>query len=608
MSNLYFEANKVNVLKTYIEPDNIFRIPRFQRPYSWEENQIEDFWDTILEEEATFLGTIIFNIEDYEKSKIIDIIDGQQRYLTITILGAVLRDFLWNKRIDDFSEECRNPVRVFQKKFIGKEDDFDSNKKIFYLLPIYSIEEYFQKYIQPLPFDNVYDIKKDSPKKGSQESRVRAAYMKFWDLVSAHLSSNQIFEFQDIFTEFQKIFNKLSSLFFVRIDIKSDEFAYEIFETVNARGVELGVSDLIKNQIFKNVVGANNQYIDEAKSKWEEIELNLSSVGFNLKEFLSYYWSSKHNYVSDKKLYHEIRKQLKNDKDWKLFLNDLLYSSAILKDILSGDINDLISLLKLDYHRANLIYKSLMVLRNLKAKTWIILYLSIFRNYSRIKENYNLNNFWVKFEKFTFVYFHIANSPANWYFKFITDFSKEIENSIRHNKPDETILAIFDTSISTMMEKYPSRANFIEGIKNIQYKHDSKTKFLIKYIFKEIEQSVSKRFSEGFDESLISIEHILPQDPKNWGLKRTEIKDVVNLLGNLTLVTQHNNSTMSNSALDSKIDYFKKSTTVLTQELIDMILKKEWDFSLISQNNFEAINLRTTYLAEIASNIWPNTN
>ena len=70
-----------------------FRIPRYQRPYAWGEDQVNDYWNDLNGNEKTyFLGGLILNYEHQETENRVDIIDGQQRVLTTTIFFAALRD------------------------------------------------------------------------------------------------------------------------------------------------------------------------------------------------------------------------------------------------------------------------------------------------------------------------------------------------------------------------------------------------------------------------------------------------------------------------------------------------------------------------------------
>ncbi|HCQ12595.1 DUF262 domain-containing protein, partial [Flavobacterium sp.] len=135
----------------------------------------------------------------------------------------------------------------------------------------------------------------------SEEERVKKAYLKFKILVEKEIES---LSFKDKYEWLKDLIdNKLSKHFFVRIEIENQELAYEIFETVNAKGVDLSVADLIKNQIFKNVIGPDEKFLDSAKEKWKNILDLLEGVEFSLKDYLGYYWTSKYEYISDKKLY-----------------------------------------------------------------------------------------------------------------------------------------------------------------------------------------------------------------------------------------------------------------------------------------------------------------
>ena len=69
-----------------------YKIPRFQRPYSWDRGNIEEFWTDVIEGMATsyFIGSMVF----YKKGNETFVVDGQQRLTTLTIFLAALRDTL----------------------------------------------------------------------------------------------------------------------------------------------------------------------------------------------------------------------------------------------------------------------------------------------------------------------------------------------------------------------------------------------------------------------------------------------------------------------------------------------------------------------------------
>ena len=87
-----FEANDKKIEEVLFSLKRRFIVPRYQRPYAWNLEQITEFWsDLITNNEPYFLGSFVFCTENEDQDNYVQIIDGQQRLLTITILMAVLR-------------------------------------------------------------------------------------------------------------------------------------------------------------------------------------------------------------------------------------------------------------------------------------------------------------------------------------------------------------------------------------------------------------------------------------------------------------------------------------------------------------------------------------
>ncbi len=608
MSSKSFEVVKSSINSVYIEPKNIFRIPRFQRQYTWEEKQIEEFWDTINSEQAIFLGTIIFDVRDKTSNKITEIIDGQQRYLTIQILGSVVRNIILKLGNAEKDLKYKQKAAGIHKRILGRQDVDDDDVFYNYLITGDSIKTFFEKYIQNNPSLEITE--ELVVLKNSEEERVKKAYLKFHELISNIIANKSYDEKIDWLKELISI--KLGQHYFVKIEIEDEDLAYEIFETVNAKGVDLSVADLIKNQIFKHVIGSHDKYLDTAKSQWGSILETLNDIEFSLKDFLSYYWTSKYEYVTDKKLYSAIREKFKNDKKkWENFLSDLKNNSEYLRIIVSGSIDDVFIHFGDDKNEGEKVYNSLRVLRNTNAKTWIVLYLCLFRNLDSSNDKkpnipFALANRWQIIEKFTFLYFQILNAQGNWYFKLIKDFSKQLEIYVTAGKSKEEYINLFIKELFTHFKnKLPTFTVFEEGFESIQYRDDKKSRIIIRYILNELEEKIGGNLNEGYDEGKVSIEHVLPQAPKEWGLTKKIIKSHVNKLGNLTLIGKALNGKMGNKPLSDKIEIAKGSNIKLVSQLLENIEKKEWDFYRISSDkDFTAIEKRLEYLSKIANEIW----
>src|SRR5436309_13755282 len=97
-----------------------FKIPRFQRPYSWERVETEDFWtDTIVESDSDyFIGSIV--LFKYANN-LFGIVDGQQRLTTITMLLCSLRDSL---KAEGFPDLAAGLHQLVERPDIDNKDQY----------------------------------------------------------------------------------------------------------------------------------------------------------------------------------------------------------------------------------------------------------------------------------------------------------------------------------------------------------------------------------------------------------------------------------------------------------------------------------------------------
>ena len=109
-----FEAEDIALDELFTNNSSTYMIPRYQRPYSWEREQISELWNDLLESyhenEDFFFGTMIFCPNPDEKS--ISVVDGQQRFTTLTILYASIRDALleMGEAGEDYANRIQNEI------------------------------------------------------------------------------------------------------------------------------------------------------------------------------------------------------------------------------------------------------------------------------------------------------------------------------------------------------------------------------------------------------------------------------------------------------------------------------------------------------------------
>ena len=180
----------------------------------------------------------------------------------------------------------------------------------------------------------------------------------------------------------------------VEIEIDDDSLAYEYFDAVNARGVQLSIADLLKNLIMKNVP---QDTMPEAESKWNDMIENINSItlsGCDVDQFFRYYWAAKHEYISGKGLYRAIKKYTQRPNlDWILFITEILTFGEIYHKLCMGANQDFRSIIP-DRSRRNKFYRSLLGLRAQKvARKWLVLLMNIAEENKYIEKGIHLHNY-----------------------------------------------------------------------------------------------------------------------------------------------------------------------------------------------------------------------
>ncbi|MGD0878457.1 MAG: DUF262 domain-containing HNH endonuclease family protein [Anaerolineales bacterium] len=571
-----FDANDLPLSSVFFGADRKYSVPRFQRPYAWGIEQVTEFWDDIISnDEPYFLGSFIFNLEHEKKDGCVDIIDGQQRLLTITLLMAVIRDLA---QVVD-----RKEAELFQRQDIAIEDW--EGKSSFRIKPAETLEAFFAKYIQ----SNSNDIFQSKPA-STEEKHVLANYEYLKEKVQGEIDRFQ--NKDEKIKTLKQLRKKLRDLMVINIEISREEDAYDIFETTNARGMELSVGDLLKNLIFKNIKPGGDR--DVAKDVWKDIVKNIEETNTELKRFIRYFWNSKYGFVQEKKLYKEIKKNI-SPSDWEPLLQDLWDDSVIYNTMLEGTEADF-----QDYGKHyQEIFESIFAIRLMGVSQCYVLLLSILRNFKKL--GFDPYRIFQLIEKFTFQYSVMCKLPGNRLEKLYSKYALEIDKGAMGGPNERTkrrLNSIFSRLENDIKNEAPSKTLFMEYFPYLIYKNSEESRMLIKYFLGKV-----NTLYEGTDEHLINfnavnIEHILPQNPdKKWNLTKNQIKDYVNKIGNLTLLSEVLNSKAQNDVISVKLLELEKSKLGVTQKLVKLIKDSSYSWGE------EQINIRQAELAELAYEI-----
>ncbi|MFC1868064.1 DUF262 domain-containing protein [Thermodesulfobacteriota bacterium] len=544
-TELSFEAHD-QPLKDVLFSNWKFRIPRYQRPYTWSDDHISDFWtDLIGTENPYFFGSFIFNKEPLHDEGYAEVIDGQQRMLTVTILIAVLRDLA-----DQIDKEI---AHLFQRQDIAMEDRY--GKESYRIECGDSTKPFFENYIQSRN-DNILESCPSNP----EEFRIKANYILLRDKVIAELKRFETKEKK--LALLQSLRDKVSDLIIIRIEIAGEEDAYEIFETTNARGVDLSIADLLKNLIFKKIRVKDDR--DLAKEIWTDIVNNIQETSTELKKFIRYFWISKYSFVTEKHLFRAIKSQV---TDWQNLLEELWDASQWYNRMLEGSREEWI-----DLKNGNKLFKSISALRRMGVSQCYVLLLSILRNNKELGTN-PIRVFKL-IEKFTFNYSVICKLPANKVEKIYAKYARQIENAVKTEPPKKIsgkIQNLFSQIEKDLRDERPSFETFKGHFIEMAYSRSQRSRDLIKYTLNEI-NAHDQTGEHKIDFDNVNIEHMLPQSPsKGWKLTKKDIKGYVNKLGNLTLVSKRFNSQVGNKIISEKIDAYAESEISMTQKLVELL-------------------------------------
>lgn len=527
------------------------KIPKYQRPYAWGMQQIEEFWDDIVQDNPTyFLGPVIVNIEHRNGDDgFIEVVDGQQRLITSTILAAVIRD--------TYTLFGRSDLALtIQGNFISRKD-LDNVDKGYRLTTGISTSDFFSEYIQK-PNSNIGD----SSPSTKEEKRIKDNYNSLKKLLDQHIDSETNTE--NKIKKISKVRNTLNNLMVIEIEISNDSEAYEIFERVNNYGIDLSLSDLLKNHILKNVKNP-----DVAHKTWYEIEKNIQSSESEMKKFIRYHWLSKYRFKTEKQIYDDIKDQI---KDYNKFLDELYESSELYLDILKGVKSDFEGLKVNGKDISSKVYTVVVASRYMGISQDNVFYLSLIRNLNENKLIVNPSNFLLFLENFLFKYFAVSSLPANKVEKLFSKYAIELDN-LCHSKKEDKFLKqelnrMFDNFKGELRDLVPLKELFLEKFDDIKYSNTEKARKTITYILNKYENYLNDVIEKSIDYDNVNIEHIIPQKPESWGLTRSEIKGYVHRIGNLTLISKRLNSQMGNIDLENKLPILKKSGLKINEDLI----------------------------------------
>lgn len=295
-----------------------YRVPVYQRDFAWTNEQVDTLWDdltaaTLDGRSEYFLGAVVLSPSSDDKAR--EIVDGQQRLALISMLFAAVADE-WKCRGDD-----KRAMGVF-RDFLGSED-----RRTGELVPKLALNEINDDVFQQLVLRGQSLNGPERKALGSSNRLLDAANTSVREKLSLWLAEAKSPE--ERLLDFEEFLSDQTNLIWIEVGDESDAFI--IFETLNDRGLELAVSDLVKNYLF-SLANAN---IERFKKAWAEMSLLLG--GDNLTPFLRQYWLSVYEFVRERELYRALRQKVKTTAAAKQFVDRLRASADLYAALLNPE-------------------------------------------------------------------------------------------------------------------------------------------------------------------------------------------------------------------------------------------------------------------------------
>lgn len=545
-------------LSDIIGNGKIYKVPSYQRDYSWKQDHWEDLWADILGilhgDSIHYMGSIVLQNRG---EKQYSLIDGQQRLSTLTliVLGTIKTiQNLIEKGIDE--ENNRERVTLLTKKFLGDKDP----ASLTYSAKL-ELNENNNSFFQ----SNLMVFRKPLNEKTLKDSDklLWQAYNFFLEKISSYYQNNENGE------DLANFLNKevAEKMMFIQIVVEDELSAYTVFETLNSRGVSLTVTDLLKNYLFSLSTTVD---LDHVKEKWRKI---VDTLGLdNFPAFLRHYWISRNKLIRQEYLFRAMKDVVKSSPQ-VIELLDELEKNAQLYNALSNS-SDPFWIGQREQK------KRIREIELFKEKQALPLLLASYNNLTSEEFTKVLKIVSV----ITFRYTIIGGLHTN--------LKEDVYNkaAIKISNKEGTSAALIAKDLRAL---YTSDKDFKNNFSTVAIS-TKRNKKLIRYILFEIENHFSKTDTD-YEDSPASIEHILPENAGDeWTLNfpLSIQESLVYRLGNYTLLEEDKNRECGSKSFEFKKLIYHTSQYQLSKQIIASV----WTPNTLDN--------RQTKLADYASASW----
>lgn len=558
-----FDAHEENIGRIFAG-ETKFSIPRNQRKYVWTEKQWRELYGDIIYTKKQiieapnithFLGSFVLQ----EEENFFSIIDGQQRITTLFIFLAsicvVFNELNSNEEHGITRQNIQGNIGLKSQFLRISNPDIENLDAI--LLKACT-------YVEDINMKNIFG-KYSIDKANISNKKVIECFYFFYSCLKEFTEIQELVQIREVVLRTKVI----------HIASEDELDCYDIFEILNARGVDLEESELLKNYIYKYSKPKFN--IDESKRIWLKIEENMEQCNNNMEQFLSHFVSYKYKKPTKEEKVFRIVKSSISKEDVSILLSELYANSERYKLFYNPSLSE------------NPVFtKCFSYFKMLNHRQFRPLFMSILdvQNEKQFKVT-EIEKIFLFLRNFSFAFTIVLHENGNALESKIYKLAQQIYI-------EKTIESI--SSVKDELEKYyPDFKSFESAFFSLNYTNKSSTyttstmKRKIKYIFEEIEQSMSLTNETLVNMETCNIEHIMCDSPSpgiSWKI------------GNLLLVSKKLNSRMADKP-------FSEKKEILVDSQLNNVKKFMENYGNNTAWVDEDIEKRTKFLCDLAYNkIW----
>lgn len=484
--------------------NNTLAVPEYQRPYIWNEDNIDDFFSDLVNFAASDESYYLFGqIIVHRDGKTLNIVDGQQRITTSTIFLCAVRDII---------ESRGYSVKALINRLhnaIGFEEYG------YHLTSGAENREFFINYVQN--GNHIYHEQHKS------DRIIKAAYTSLKSKIEEYIGDDD-----ESITKLKLLADKFLDDFHVSyVETDSISQAFTVFETLNARGTPLEVSDLLKNHFF-SMLDSSHEYI---KDNWMTMVQKTSFKKGSPAQFIKYYWNSCRPFVREKDLFKKIC-ELGRDDTYS-FLTDMFNSADVYKTVLQPESGN-----PRGFDKDTI--RSLSILNKFGASSFCPVIIALCNTGNGCSLGKIVNALETMILRNQVIGKKTANKNEILFSNWAYDIYTEKKN------PHE------------ILEEIVQRTNSDEDV-SISFKKFSPKEQIGKLILIELynQEHTEIKISDNGQE--VHLEHILPKKGDKWDIAPDTRKEYDGRLGNMTLLDGQKNKQIGNNVFDEKKKVYLES-------------------------------------------------